>query len=317
MLVGTVIRGAFSRTGALLVLTALTAFTGALLAAAPGTASAASVDDWRHEWEVLRLVTYYQSQESPPAGPMVYDLGDSITRESIVSDSSWTTQLGRLAGKAGKALPQAWSLAGHNQTFGMDEQMVAGIPATPAGQPTGIVLIGVGISRFIGPPLKKQPVELDPPASGQEPGVSAWQRHVYSGRPPLSLKRKRELVPRWMERRWAKFRTSRRANFAAITRVIKTCGAKGLRPVLLDQPLDMRLVGSGLDKPRLSIRKGCDRLVAKFGRRYGLKYVHFTKSVAIPTKDYWDMHHLFAPGARIWQTRLSREVVKLLPAQTL
>ena len=88
--------------------------------------------------------------------------------------------------------------------------------------------------------------------------------------------------------------------------------------MLIDQPLDMKIVGSGLDRPRLSIRSGCDTLVKRYGASHGLRYVHFTKSVGIPTKYYWDMHHLFAPGARLWQSRLSDELVKLLPrARTL
>jgi hypothetical protein len=195
---------------------------------------------------------------------------------------------------------------------------VAHIPVTPAGQPQGIVLIGVGISRFIGPPLEAAPIDLDPPAPGVEPSLSPWVRHVYDGRKPLSLSRKKELVPRWMERRWTAFQANRSRNFAAITRIIKLCKARGLRPVLLDQSLDMKVVGSGLDRPRLSIRSGCDTLVKRYGASHGVRYLHFTKSVGIPTKCYWDMHHLFAPGARLWQSRLSDELVKLLPrARTL
>lgn len=318
MVVRTLIDGASLRARTLLALAALALITVALLAAVPAPASAGSVDDWRHEWEVLRLVTYLQAQDPAPAGPMVYDLGDSITRESITSDAGWTRQLDARAGRAGKALPQAWTLAGHNQTFGMDEQLVKEIPATPGGQPTGIVLIGVGISRFIGPPLTRPHVNLDKPTPGVEPMLSpSWQRHVYDGRPALSLTRKHELVPRWMERRWAGFQANRRANFAALTRIIKACAARGLRPVLLDQPLDTKIAGVGLDRPRLSIRKGCDRLVSRYGKKYGVRYVHFTKSVAIPTRDFWDMHHLFDRGARIWQSRLSNELVKFLPRQTL
>jgi hypothetical protein len=299
-----------TRAGLRAVLLVLAA--AALLAVLPAAASAA-VDDWRHEWEVLRLVTYLQGQDPAPRGPMIYDLGDSIARESITSDSIWTTQLTNRARRADKVVPRAYTLAGHNQTFGMDEQLVAGIPATPAGQPPGIVLIGVGISRFIGPPLEAARIDLDPPAPGVAPALSPWERHVYDGRKPLSLARKKELVPRWMERRWAAFKANRDENFEMITRIIKLCKAKGLRPVLIDQPLDMKIVGSGLDRPRLSIRSGCDTLVKRYRASHGVRYLHFTKAVGIPSKYYWDMHHLFAPGARLWQARLSDELVKLLP----
>jgi hypothetical protein len=314
MAVRTLIESTSARARALLALFTLALVAAALLAV-PAAASGGKVDDWQHEWEVLRLVGYLQDQVPPPVGPMVYDLGDSIARESITSDVRWTRQLADRAGRAQKAVPQAWTLAGHNQTFGMDEQLVEGMPATPVGRPQGIVLIGVGISRFIGPPLKETPPQIAPATPGVEPTLSPWQRHVYDGRPPLSLTRKKELVPRWMDRRWTAFQANRAANFEAIIRIIQICADKGLRPVLVDQPLDMKTVGSGLDKPRASIRNGCDALVAQYGKKYGVRYLHFTKSIAIPTRDFWDMHHLFDPGARIWQSRLSDEVIKLLPAQ--
>jgi hypothetical protein len=317
MVVRTLIETVSSRVRGLLGLAALALIAVALLAAVPAPASAGYVDDWQHEWEVLRLVGYLQEQVPPPTGPMVYDLGDSIVRESITSDVRWNKQLQAKAAKAQKVVPQAWTLAGHNQTFGMDEQLVEGMPATPDGQPMGVVLIGVGISRFIGPPLTEARPQLAPPTPGVEPALSPWQQHVYDGRPPLSLTRKKELVPRWMERRWTGFQANRAANFAAIARIIKACAAKGLRPVLLDQPLDMKVVGTRLDRPRFSIRNGCDGLVSRYGKKYGVRYLHFTNSVAIPTRDYWDMHHLFDPGARIWQSRLSDELVKILPTQTL
>ena len=96
----------------------------------------------------------------PPPQAMVYALGDSITRESISSDSAWTRQLRNRAGAAGKAVPAAFTLAGHSQTFGMDGQLVAAIPPRWAGQPRGIVLIGFGLSGFIEPPDKQTPAAL-------------------------------------------------------------------------------------------------------------------------------------------------------------
>ena len=93
----------------------------------------------------------------PPNGAMVYYLGDSIARESTVSDAAWTDMLGRKTARAGKVPAFGYTVAGHNQTFGMDEKIVQGLPPTQAGQPKGILLIGVGISRFIGPPTPLAP----------------------------------------------------------------------------------------------------------------------------------------------------------------
>ena len=272
-------------------------------------AASAGVDDWVHTWEVVRLVDYRQSQPWPPDGIMVYYLGDSIARESTVSDASWSGQLERRAGSAGKANAFGFTVAGHNQTFGMDERIVAGLPVTPDRQPRGIVLIGVGISRFIGPPTP-----WTAPASTRSRRTSSRRSArgsstVYDGRAPLSPARKRELVARWMERRWDGFQANRGDNFAAISRLIAACKAKRLRPILFDLPLNLAVVGHGLDKPLSVIHGRC----ADIARRNGIKYLHFNRSLGLRSAAFWDLHHLLSPGYARWQSRLSDEVVKLLP----
>jgi hypothetical protein len=288
----------------------LTLAAAALLTALPATASA-GVDDWVHIWEVVRLADYQQSQPSPPGGIFVYYLGDSIARESTISDASWTRALARKAAAAGKVrVVSARGVAGHNQTFGMDLKIVEGLPPTPDRQPRGIVLIGVGISRFIGPPTPMEPASLEPPAPGLEPPLSPWVQHHYDGRTPLSLTRKRELVPRWMDRRWAGFQENKRKNIAAIQDVIDASKGKGLRPILIDLPLDLRVVGSGLDRPRVAIRTAMDGLA----KRNSIRYIHFNKSLNLPSSAFWDLHHLLKPGYVRWQARLSAELVaKSLP----
>jgi hypothetical protein len=280
-----------------------------VLAALPARASA-GVDDWVHIWEVVRLAEYKQTQSTPPQGVFVYHLGDSIGRESTISDASWTRALTRKAEKAGRvSVSAAYDVSGHNQTFGMDEKIVQGLPATPAGQRPGIVLIGVGISRFIGPPTPADAPSLPPVAPGVEPPLSAWVQHHYDGRKPLSLTRKRELVPRWMERRWAGFVANKKKNVQKIQDVIDLCKSKDLRPIIIDLPLDLRVVGSGLDKPRTAIRTAMERLA----KQNGIRYIHFNKSLNLPSSSFWDMHHLLEPGYQRWQARLSDEIVKGLP----
>ncbi len=289
---------------------ALVVAATALLAALPARATA-GVDDWVHIWEVVRLVDYQQSQPTPPGGVFVYMLGDSISRESTVSDASWTRALRRKAAAAGKVeVFTARDLAGHNQTFGMDEKIVEGLPRTAERQPAGIVLIGVGVSRFIGPPAPMAPAALQPPTPGLEPPLSPWVQHHYDGRAPLSLTRKRELVPRWMDRRWAGFQENKARNVAAIQRIVDLCKSKGLRPIIVDLPLDLRVVGSGLDKPRNAIRAAMDGLA----RRNQIGYVRFNKSLDLPSSSFWDLHHLLRPGYERWQVRLSAEVAKRLRA---
>ena len=300
-------RSAGARTAFVAALAAL-----ALLVLLPTASAFAGVDDWQHIWEVVARAKALQDGAIPPNGAMVYYLGDSIARESTVSDSAWTDQLGRRTAAAGKVRAFGYSVAGHNQTFGMDEKIVKGLPATQGGQPKGILLIGVGISRFIGPPTPMQPVSVDPPPAGQLPSLSPWDQHLYDGRAPLSSTRKHELVQRWMDRRWAGFKANKAANLAALGRVIVAAQAKGLRPIILDLPLNVSVVGAGLDKPRAAIRKGCTGLADK----YHIKYMHFTQAVGIPSSSFWDLHHLIKPGYKAWQARLSNELVKVLPPAT-
>jgi hypothetical protein len=268
------------------------------------------VDDWVHIWEVVRLARYQQSRPTPPAGTFVYLLGDSIGRESTVNDASWTGALASNAAAAGKVtVAAAYDVSGHNQNFGMDEKIVEGLPATPSGQPKGIVLIGVGISRFIGPPTPMQPASLQP-VSGKPP-LSSWSQHHYDGRKPLSLSRKHELVPLWMVHRWTGFVANKKANVAKIQHVITLCKSKGLRPILLDLPLDLRIVGSGLDRPRTAIRSAMNGLA----KRNSIRYIHFNRALNLPSSSFWDLHHLIKPGYRRWQVRLTAEVVKGLQAR--
>jgi hypothetical protein len=292
-------------------LLAVAAAALALLVILVPSAAAASVgvDDWVHTWEVVRLVDYRQSQPWPPDGIMVYYLGDSIARESTVSDADWSGQLALRAATAGKATAFGFTVAGHNQTFGMDERIVEGLPVTPDRQPRGIVLIGVGISRFVGPPTPLDPSALDPVAPDAEPPLSAWVQHRYEGRAPLSPARKRELAARWMDRRWDGFQANRRANFAAINRLIAACKAKRLRPILFDLPLNLAVVGHRLDEPLSVIRGRCTDIA----RRNGIKYLRFNRSLGLRSAVFWDLHHLLGPGSTRWQSRLSDELVKLLP----
>ena len=43
--------------------------------------------------------------------------------------------------------------------------------------------------------------------------------------------------------------------------------------------------------------------------------MHFNATVGIPSSSFWDLHHLLKPGYKVWQSRLSGELVKVLPRQ--
>jgi len=285
----------------------LLAGAGLALAGLPSTAAAsAAVDDWTHDWEVVRLM-----HAQPATSVVVYYLGDSTARESVVSDALWTTRLQRRAAAAGKVSSAVvYSLTAHNQTFGMDGQLIGSLPATPAGVARGIVLIGVGLSRFIGPPLR-QPAAVTPPSPGEPPVLSPWVRHKYAERSPLSLAHKRALVPRWLQRRWAHFVDDRAANLGAIGRLVDACRKKRLRPVLIDLPLDLAVVRHGLDAPRDSYRAACRRLA----RRRHVLYVAYADPPRLPNACFWDLMHLLPPCSARWQSLLTDDLVRLLPKE--
>jgi len=284
---------------------ALAAGVALLVLAAAVPARATGVGDWAHVWEVVQLVN-----AQPPAGTIVYYFGDSVARESIASDEAWTRQLQARAAAAGRrADVVAYTLAGHSQTFGMDRTILGGLPPSPAGQPQGIVLIGLGVSRFIGPPLTRRPAHVESPSAGELPVLSPWARHHYDDRPVLSVARKRKLAARWMERRWAGFRRNRAANLDAVELLIQGCLSRGLRPVLFELPLNRAIVGRRLDKPRSSYRSGCLALA----RAYGADYISLQDDRRMSDSGFWDIHHLVRPGYERWQSLVSDEVVGLLP----
>ena len=287
------------RAALLLALAALT-----LLLVLPAAASA-QIGEWRHAWEVVQLVRL-----APPQGTPIFYLGDSTARESTVRDALWTLQVRRRATAAGRTTATVvFTLASHGQTFGMDRQLVASMPPRADHTPRGIALICVGLSRFIGPPIRRQPSAVTPPAPGRGPVLHPWIQHLYTDRAPLPLTRKYELVPRWMRRRWTGFRSSLSANFAALDGLLALCRARGLRPVFVDAPLDVRVVGHGLDKARAAYHAGCRRLA----RRYHAPFFSLQPPAPLPTADFWDLMHLLPPGERIWQSRFSHRLVKLLP----
>jgi hypothetical protein len=274
------------------------------LLALPASASA-RIGEWRHAWEVVQL-----TQLSPPRGTPIFYLGDSTTRESTVRDALWTRQLRRRAVAAGKTTATVvFTLASHGQTFRMDRQLLSAMPARAAGAPPGIAVIGVGLSRFIGPPVRRRPAAVKPPGAGRAPSLHPWVQHLYTDREPLPLTRKHELVPRWMDRRWDGFRRYRRDNLRAVDRLLAVTRARGLRPVLLEMPLDVRVVEGGLDRPRGAYRVALRRLA----KRHHAEYLSLNRRGALPTGDYWDLMHLLPEGSRVWQSRLSDQLVEFLP----
>jgi hypothetical protein len=262
-------------------------------AASPAALAYGSVSDWAHEWTLVR-----QLQAKPPQELVVYYLGDSIARESIVSDSSWAAGILRLGGPAVRTV----SLTGHDQSFAMDISLVKALPATP-----GIALIGVGLSRLLFDPTAPPPAEAaggQPIASGTT--SSGWARHHYDTRRKYTFAQQRAIARRWIRWHSAQFRANKAANLADLGRLVALCRAKGLRPVLVDMPFNLA-AGRTLAKPRAAYRIACIRLA----RRDGIRYTSFLRALHLPARDFWDNGHLLRAGYVRWQERLARLVIGL------
>ena len=231
---------------------------------------------------------------------MVYYLGDSTARESLVSEASWTRQLRRL----GAHSVRAYILAGHGQTFAMDARLMRALP-----QSRGLAMIGVSLSRFIGPPVRgsaAHPAEFPP---GKAPRLSPWRQHLYDRRSIMTPAEKLGRVEHWGRSRTPAFHRYRAANLRALGELIAVCKARGLRPVLVELPLDVAAVGHRLDRQRASLSKGCRAVAA----RHGVVFLSFKVAPHVPSRAFYDISHMVRAGSAMWQAGLSRWVIRLLP----
>ena len=74
-------------------------------------------------------------------------------------------------------------------------------------------------------------------------------------------------------------------------------------------PLDVRVVGGGLTGR--AARTGA--ALRRLAKRHRAEYVSLNARGALPTGVFWDLMHLLPPGSQAWQSRLSDELVGLLP----
>jgi hypothetical protein len=259
----------------------------------PGDAG--TVGDWRHAWQVVGLL-----RARPPQGRVVYYFGDSTARESLISEASWNMQLRRLGAHG----VRAYALAGHGQTFAMDARIMRALPHS-----RGLALIGVSLSRFIGPPVRgsaAHPAEFPP---GTAPRLSPWRQHLYDSRPIMTRAEKQGRVVHWRRARTPAFFRYRTANLRALVKLIAVCRARGLRPVLVELPLDLAVVRHHLDRQRASLRAGCRAMAA----RHGVRFLPFQLAPHLPGNGFFDIVHMVRAGYTKWQAGLSRWVIRLLP----
>lgn len=270
------------------------------LSLVPSSAFGAPVDprisagDWRHAWQVVGLL-----RAQPPRSPVVLYFGDSTARESLVSEASWTRQLRRM----GAPRVRAFALAGHGQTFAMDQRLLDALPPLH-----GLALIGVSLSRFAGPPVEGPAGRPAAFPLGARLKLSPWRQHLYDSVPVMTPVEKVERVAHWRRSVTPRFVRYRSANLRALARLVSSCEARGLRPVLIELPLNVAAVGDALDAQRSSITRGCRAVAARLGARF----LAFQIDPRLPDSAFHDTCHLVRAGYTRWQRDLSRRVVRLL-----
>ena len=247
-----------------------------------------TIGDWHHVWNVVGYV-----RAAPPAGPVAYYIGDSTARESVVSEATWTRQLRAMGARDARG----FVLASHGQTFGMDLRIVRDLP-----RGSGVVLIGVSLSRLIGPPVPGPAAHPATFSAGVAPSVNPWVQHEYDQLAEMTSAQKRGRVTHWMRSRMPVFLHYRAANLAALGKVVAACRARGLLPLIVDLPLNLAAVGKGLDRPLRSYRSG----VRAVARHYHVQYVSFVRALHLRSDAFYDICHVVHRGAVPWQKRLAR-----------
>ena len=249
----------------------------------------------------IKQVQAYLGGLTPPISPpLVYYIGDSTSRESIVSEDKWRDEILALGGPE----VQPYVLASRNQTYPLDGVIADGLPDEPA-----LVLISVALSRFTNPPASHP--DLGEPL-GPTPTLSPWRQHLYSTADMLTVAQKRAKVQHWLAKRYPVFKKNEPAEMARLKALVGACKQRGWRVALVELPVNKAIIGHKFDAPIAKYRADC----AKLAGDAGIRFLRFTGVVSGGNRNFYDIIHLVGNsstgGRGKWQTRLSTEVTKLL-----
>ena len=249
--------------------------------------SAGTVSEWTHVQQVVAWLRYRLPQRR-----VVYLFGGSAARESIVSESSWKAQVKALSGRSAVT----YVVSSRCQTFPEDLRIINRLP-----KGRGIALISVGTTRLTMLHKSGWVSSTSTRTSPPDP----WYQHHYDGSVRLSAAEKRQLVRVWLRDRYGVFLARYPDRMVELEALVQACKARGVRPVLLEMPLNLPVIRHDFDKARVMYQKGCLELAAK----YDIKYLRFVSKIGLRGTDFYDLQHLLPSGRSKWQTRLSRELV--------
>ena len=241
----------------------------------------------------------------PAEEPIVYLLGGSSARECVVGNAAWSDEMREL----GAGPIEAMDLGATNRSYSQDIRYVRHMDRS---RPT-VVLIGINLGRYTFAP---SPNQKDKPVTADELAGLAGTidlKHRYTVDMVLSDGEKRDMLDQWLAERYELFRRYYDGNQALLAELIDACRERGFHVALVDLPMNEEIVGDRLDTPRGTYLEDCRRLAA----RKQIAFFSFADDIGLVNRDFYDLVHLVGPGREKWQTRLSREVVKLMRAEGL
>jgi hypothetical protein len=264
-----------------------------------GEAATASAKGAEGDWaRVLKALGFMRAVT--PTRPVVVLLGGSAARESTISDESWRAQIVDRGGPS----TLAWNMGSRNRTLA---QNVAIVKSLPRGA-HAVVFIGVNLGAFTST-QKTASIKLPSPLPTESPSLE--QPHQYSTSTGiLSPTKKKALVQAWIADRYPVFKRSFSTSAGVLETLIKTCKARGYKPVLFELPRDTAIIGSSLNAPTARFRDRCKRLAST----HHIPWVSFVTAARLPNQDFYDLWHLVEPGRTVWQNLLSAKTAALLKA---
>jgi len=294
-------------------------------------------DDWgRVSWQVGHL------KQAPPRLPAVYLLGGSTTRELITSDASLAAAIRQATG----VQVYVNDLASMNQSFGQSLAIATNLPPKNAVLIIGVNQARFALSpgdnedQIVGRPLLLQSGDLrtyvadtygrskyaytilpgimsyivswvqqgaDELRAGHIP-MHVFNTHRYSLKSRFPLKRKEQLVQRWLRRRAPKFTKNYDYNAAMLEELIRVAKRRGFTVVLLDLPLNETVIGDRLKDVVDRYRALCRRLAAQ----YGVISMDPLPRARLTNGDFQDLTHLVEPGRVKFEHALAAELARVL-----
>lgn len=269
----------------------LAALVAALAVAAwPADASAQTGSPaWYRAIEVITALG-----KTRPQVPLIVLTGGSVTKECMVSEGVWEDQVRRRGG--GEVV--AYNISSAMRSFYEDAALVKALPSVP-----GIVFIGVNLGRFTWTTQSGEvSLARNPTLAGK------YTVHHFTSADMMTLAEKRACVVRWMTRSYPTFRARVDYNLGQLARLVRICRRKGLRPVMLEMPRNMAVIGHAYDAPLRRFHRGCWAIA----RDYGVPYVNFLTDAGLRNRDFRDLGHLIETGRPKYQRLLSERTVRLL-----